>query len=115
MQWIMAQSRMSQKDIAEKIGVSPVTISDVLNGNAQPGGKVIINLLISFSEISCEYIIRGKGELIIRRNEPNQLEDPRVDYLRYYNLPDLVNKVMHLEAKLKEIQDVYEKLKNDPR
>jgi len=112
-QYIMAQRRMSQKDIAGKIGVSTATISDVLNNNTQPGGKVILNLLIEFQEISCDYVIRGKGELIIRKNERGQVQDPRTEYLRYYNLPDLVNKVLELEAKLQEMQRLYQDLKND--
>jgi len=103
------QLGIDHKTFAREIKVSRATISDIYNGKHPAGGKVILNTLSRYEELSAEWLLRGDGQMI-RNIEPGPVrifEEPGSVYLTkqdLYNFHRLVEKVQELEVVVNEIR-----------
>ncbi|PHN06831.1 helix-turn-helix domain-containing protein [Flavilitoribacter nigricans] len=69
--------QLEQQEFAEKIGVSESTISVTVRNIKPVGAKVVFNILREFPDVSCEWLIRGDGEMLLRKSESKQLKEPQ--------------------------------------
>jgi len=60
---IIETERLNSALFAEKIGVSPGAISNVLRGRNKAGNKVLKNILDAFPELNAEWLISGKNPM----------------------------------------------------
>ena len=94
-----------QKDFAKKIGVTPSTISVTVNGLSPAGAKVILNILNEMPEISCEWLIRGNGEMLIKKNESNSNEAiDKEQLITYSQFEDLQNEIEKLKKDIGKLK-----------
>jgi len=102
---IIEYYNLSQQDYADKIGVTKSTVSVIVNEIRPAGAKVILNTLEVFSEISCEWLIRGIGSMVVRNKEQDVFlaEEPPITRTQY---KDLLKDIDELKTAIK-------KLKND--
>lgn len=59
-------------DFALKIGISPNTLSNYVQERRKLSLQVVEAILEAFPEVSAEWLIRGKGEMIISDQEPQK-------------------------------------------
>lgn len=56
---------MSKSEFANTIGMSQTTFNNQMIGKRSLSLDTIVNILNTFSEISSEWLIRGKGDMIL--------------------------------------------------
>jgi len=59
-------------DFALKIGISPNTLSNYVQERRKLSLQVVEAILAAFPEVSAEWLIRGKGQMIISDQEPQK-------------------------------------------
>lgn len=59
-------------DFALKIGISPNTLSNYVQERRKLSLQVVEAILAAFPEVSAEWLIRGKGAMIISDQEPQK-------------------------------------------
>lgn len=65
-------SGLSVPKFAERVGLSPSTLNGHLFGKRKLSLSVIEAILEAFPEVSAEWLIRGKGAMIISDQEPQK-------------------------------------------
>ena len=61
----------SEKKLAEAIGLNQKTLNQQLNGQRALSLDTVLAILSSFEEISAEWLLRGKGEVLDEDNMKN--------------------------------------------
>jgi transcriptional regulator with XRE-family HTH domain len=59
---IRKQRQLTQKEVAEKTGISQAFISEIENDKKVPGGDILKSLL-QFFEIEANWLLSGEGEI----------------------------------------------------
>ena len=65
----------SEKKLAEAIGLNQKTLNQQLNGQRALSLDTVLAILSSFEEISAEWLLRGKGEVLDEDNMKNAFGD----------------------------------------
>lgn len=65
---------LSQAEFAEKIGIKPSQISEMINGKRPISERTIHNVVDSFPDLNFEWLYRGDGDMIKKPEPPT--EDP---------------------------------------
>jgi hypothetical protein len=97
--------KLNNKSLAKKINVAESTLSIAITQNKLSSSKVIALTLEAFPELSAEWLIRGKGNMIIENFE---FKEPKVNYLTKEDLFDfriLVEKVRELDHIVRKLED----------
>ena len=68
---IIKYFHLSPSDFAEEIGVQRSSISHLISGRNKPSLEFIQKILTRYPEISTEWILNGKGEML--KNGINQI------------------------------------------
>lgn len=98
---LLNELNIEQQELAQQIGVSKTTISKIVNGEGSAGAKVIIGILSTYPFISAEWLIRGKGRmLLISEMVESKAGEPTVKY------SDLA------EKKIAEIEEIVQGLED---
>ncbi len=84
---VMRHSKLNNGDFALKIGASQGAISHINSGRNKPSLDMMISILAHYPEVSAEWFIRGKGEMI----QPNKVADIKTDLLKLLEEIKLVN------------------------
>ena len=68
---------LTQKEAADRIGISTPHLSNMLNGHENFGVKKVKNIVAAFPEVSEAYLLTGQGQLVpggaVRRPERDVL------------------------------------------
>ena len=94
---VITYSGLSERGFAIKCGLKPTTINNQLIGKRE------ISLASSFEEISAEWLLRGKGSMLLQKEET----EPGMDKLKSIvytiaNLQDEINEKTVLTQRLLE-------------
>lgn len=79
LQQFLDYKRFNANDLAKHLKIAPSTLSKALTNKTLSTSKIPIAVLNAFDELSAEWFVRGKGEMII---ENNQLNEPKQVYTR---------------------------------
>lgn len=66
---------------AKKIGVTQSVIASMFLRGTEPSAKVISSVLAVFDDISAEWLLRGKGEILISANQSKDENTERISRL----------------------------------
>ena len=66
---IMQKEEMTAGQFAEKIGISPASLSHILNGRNKPSLEVVMKIKSACSYVDWDWLVLGKGEMESRPEE----------------------------------------------
>lgn len=94
---------LNNKQLSERIKVSESTISKALQSGKLARSKIVTLTIMAFEDLNSEWLLRGKGPMLI---ENFQVNEPKEDYVQsdLYNYNTLVKKVKEIERKLNNIK-----------
>ena len=100
---VITYSGLSERGFAIKCGLKPTTINNQLIGKREISLATIIAISSSFEEISAEWLLRGKGSMLLQKEET----EPGMDKLKSIvytiaNLQDEINEKTVLTQRLLE-------------
>lgn len=72
---------MSWNAFSSEIGMKQNTVFNQVNGLRALSLDTIINTLLVYDELSAEWLLRGKGEMLLSQSEEEQGSDNRLDAL----------------------------------
>lgn len=78
---IVSYYSMSDRAFALKCGIKQNTFSNQVNGARELSLSTVNAILISFEDISSEWLIRGKGEMLISKNQSKDENTERISRL----------------------------------
>ena len=90
---------LSQRAFSEKIGKSPTSISQILNGTRNLTASIVWEICAAFPKANAAWLMTGEGDMFLE--EKNVLEEQRAKY----NLPEGAEPVTDEEMKLREEVD----------
>jgi len=91
---------------AKKIGVTQSVIASMFQRGTEPSAKVITSILCTYEEISAEWLLRGKGDMLFQKEETEPgMEKLKSIVYTIANLQDEINnKTMQTQRLLEENQ-----------
>ena len=100
---VIALSGLSDRAFAIKCGIKQNTLSRQLGGVSEVSASTINAILDNYEEISAEWLLRGKGDILIQKEET----EPGMDKLKSIvytiaNLQDEINEKTMLTQRLLE-------------
>lgn len=63
--WIYEQKSISEREFANYVGINPKTINQQFKGERSLSLDVVLGVISSFEDISTEWLLRGKGDIIL--------------------------------------------------
>lgn len=100
---VIALSGLSNRAFAIKCGIKQNTLSRQLGGVSEVSASTINAILDNYEEISAEWLLRGKGSMLLQKEET----EPGMDKLKSIvytiaNLQDEINEKTMLTQRLLE-------------
>lgn len=100
---VIALSELSDRAFAIKCGIKQNTLSRQLGGVSEVSASTINAILDNYEEISAEWLLRGKGSMLLQKEET----EPGMDKLKSIvytiaNLQDEINEKTMLTQRLLE-------------
>ena len=99
---LIEHSGLSARAFALKCGIKDNTFSNQLNGVRDVSLNTITSILLTFENISAEWLMRGKGEMLLTSEQPTSTED------RMNKLIDTItfqqDTIKNLQARIKELE-----------
>lgn len=96
----------NEADFALKIGIKQQTLNNYTNGKRPVKLDTVLAILYTYSDISAEWLLRGKGEMILSENLPPIIGDESENDLDTHAMLAQARKeidTLHIEiASLKE-------------
>lgn len=102
---IISYYDIEQKELAEKIEVAAATISKIVKGLSIPGGKILIQILAQYPDISAEWLMRGNGNMLINQSKSNQSGETETTITQ--------TQYQELLARIDKLSNDFEDLKNE--
>ncbi len=78
---VIAYTGLSERAFSIKCGLKPTTINNQLIGKREVSLATIVAISSSFEEISSEWLLRGKGEMLISANQSKDENTERISRL----------------------------------
>lgn len=75
---LIEHSGLSARAFALKCGIKDNTFSNQLNGVRDVSLNTITSILLTFENISAEWLIRGEGDMIKNEKQNNKNEDEKI-------------------------------------
>ena len=97
---------MSARAFALKCGLKDNTLVNQLNGVREISLTTICKILLSFEDVSAEWLIRGKGEMMLQ-HEQTQQEADRIN--------KLIDTIAYLQCTITEQRAKIDSLKEENR
>lgn len=110
---------ISDRQFAIKIGVTQSVIGSMFQKQTEPSAKILKLILNSDERISAEWLLRGKGEMLIAEEQPSEAGNERLGKLidTIALLQETVNnykeKLGDLEARNKRLEAELAMFKNE--
>ncbi|WP_229127454.1 helix-turn-helix transcriptional regulator [Bacteroides congonensis] len=100
---VIAYSGLSDRAFALKCGIKQNTLSRQLGGVSEVSASTINAILDNYQEVSAEWLLRGKGSMLLQKEET----EPGMDKLKSIvytiaNLQDEINEKTMLTQRLLE-------------
>lgn len=99
---LIAYTGLSDRAFAIKCGLKQNTFSRQLNGLNEVSTQTALSILSTYPEISAEWLLRGKGEMLLASEQPSDAED------RMNKLIDTItfqqDTIKTLQARIKELE-----------
>ena len=74
---VEAWSKLKPADFARKTGILPGTLSKAKKGPFSPSAATMNKIIISFPQISSQWLLQGKGEMLITK--PDVVTSPMME------------------------------------
>lgn len=105
---IINHYELSDRAFAIKCGIKQNTFSNQINGVRELSLQTINGILISNEDISAEWLMRGKGEMLLTSEQPTEAED------RMNKLIDTItfqqDTIKNLQARINELETTNKRL-----
>ena len=109
---IIAHYKLSNRAFAIKCGLKDNTLTNQLNGVRELSLTTVNAILASFEDISSEWLLRGKGTMLLSDKAPEQNTTPDSSIERMNRLVDTITTLQGaLNEKEKTIRLLEEKVK----
>ena len=99
---VIEYSGLSTRAFAIKCGLKDNTFSNQLNGVREVSLNTITSILLTYENISADWLMRGKGEMLLTSEQPTGAED------RMSKLIDTItfqqDTIKNLQARIKELE-----------
>lgn len=99
---LISYYNISDRQFAIKIGVTQSVIGSMFQKQTEPSAKVLKLILSADERISAEWLMRGKGEMLLTSEQPTGAED------RMSKLIDTItfqqDTIKTLQARIKELE-----------
>lgn len=99
---LISYYNISDRQFAIKIGVTQSVIGSMFQKQTEPSAKILKLILSSDERISAEWLMRGKGEMLLVSEQPTDAED------RLNKLIDTItfqqDTIKNLQARIKELE-----------
>ena len=108
---IMQKEAMPAGLFAERIGISPASLSHILSGRNNPSLDVMMKIRKAFDYVSWEWLLEGKGEMENSLSSPDSTEEGLFDGFPIAENPLFVGNRLEDSKNRKEIDSktpVYE-------
>ncbi len=63
---------------AKRIGVTQSVIASMFQRGTEPSAKVLTSILLTYEDISAEWLLRGKGQMLLSEVTP----DPNIEQMK---------------------------------
>lgn len=78
---IIQSASVTDSAFAKKIGVTQSVIASMFQRGTEPSAKVITSILLTYEDVSSEWLLRGKGEMLISNNFKKDESNERISRL----------------------------------
>lgn len=99
----------SETKLAKAIGLNQKTLNQQLNGQRALSLDTVLAILSSFEELSAEWLLRGRGEILDEDNMKNAMGDLMTElqelHVKYEMLHQMYDEKCAEVARLKKAQD----------
>lgn len=118
---VIAYTGLSERAFSLKCGLKPTTINNQLIGKREISLATIVAILSSFEEISPNWLLHGKGEMLISANQQKDENTERISMLidTIATLQKTINEQMKtiqmLNDETKRVKGELAMLKNERR
>lgn len=107
---LIEHSGLSARAFALKCGIKDNTFSNQLNGVRDVSLNTITSILLTFENISAEWLMRGKGEMLLTSEQPtasneNDRLSKLIDTIAFQQ--DTIN---NLQARINELETINKRL-----
>lgn len=102
---IIHESGLSAKGFAEKIGILQQTLYNYIQKDREPNYTVLLKTLQSFPEISAEWLITGKGEMLKSETPVSDTPTPTEISIETATPEQLKIMLYALQKKVIDLQD----------
>lgn len=101
---IIDEKQLSARAFSQAIGFNYTTLNNYLTGRRSTiDSELITKVLISYDDISAEWLMRGKGEMLLTSEQPTDKESDRMSKL-IDTITFQQDTIKNLQARIKELE-----------
>ncbi|MCS2456576.1 helix-turn-helix domain-containing protein [Bacteroides ovatus] len=75
---IILSADITDSAFAKRIGVTQSVIASMFQRGTEPSAKVLTSILLTYEDISAEWLLRGKGQMLLSEVTP----DPNIEQMK---------------------------------
>ena len=75
---IILSAGITDSAFAKRIGVTQSVIASMFQRGTEPSAKVLTSILLTYEDISAEWLLRGKGQMLLSEVTP----DPTIEQMK---------------------------------
>ena len=75
---IILSAGITDSAFAKRIGVTQSVIASMFQRGTEPSAKVLTSILLTYQDISAEWLLRGKGQMLLSEVTP----DPNIEQMK---------------------------------
>lgn len=75
---IILSGGITDSAFAKRIGVTQSVIASMFQRGTEPSAKVLTSILLTYEDISAEWLLRGKGQMLLSEVTP----DPNIEQMK---------------------------------
>ena len=75
---IILSAGITDSAFAKRIGVTQSVIASMFQRGTEPSAKVLTSILLTYEDISAEWLLRGKGQMLLSEVTP----DPNIEQIK---------------------------------
>ena len=75
---IILSAGITDSAFAKRIGVTQSVIASMFQRGTDPSAKVLTSILLTYEDISAEWLLRGKGQMLLSEVTP----DPNIEQMK---------------------------------
>lgn len=101
---IIDEKQLSARAFSQAIGFNYTTLNNYLTGRRSTiDSELIMKVLITYDDISAEWLMRGKGEMLLTSEQPTDKESDRMGKL-IDTITFQQDTIKNLQARIKELE-----------